>query len=586
MTYSCDLYGSKNNKNMDIQINFKDDLRCTLVCDRAVEYGIKDRFSFYAKGYKYHPRYKAGTWDGKISLYNLRSREFYVGLIPELYTWAKKLGYKIGFNESEKHLFKPFLKFDPNYFTDVVPKIAKFAPKSYQTEYVTEALKWNKLLILSPTGSGKSFTIYLILRYILLNTDFKLLINVPSISLVEQLFSDFKDYCIDGWDIDNEVTKVYGGQAENPDARVVISTWQSCKTKDPSYFQQFDGYICDEAHGADAKCITAIIENLAHSKIRIGLTGTLDGTDLHELEMIGRFGRVHRVVSTADLMESGDLADLKVNFLKLKYPIEECKLITKKTTEYQQEIDYILEHKGRNKLLVKLAMNQKKNTLMLFNYVDRHGKLLLTDLQAQADQHLKKIYFIYQKVKGDEREMIRKTLDGDAPVWYDIEAENGSMIRFQPNFEVVLKNGKSKLVKNLTIMDNVDLEWLSDHFKHGKNYRTGSGIDKIVGIKKQVGTNILLASYGTLAVGVNIKNLHTLIFCHPLKAKIRTLQSIGRILRTADGKGQVKLIDIVDDFSYTSGTKIQTNTTLKHFFERLKIYESESFKYDITEYKL
>jgi predicted helicase len=254
--------------------------------------------------------------------------------------------------------------------------------------------------------------------------------------------------------------------------------------------------------------------------------------------------------------------------------------------KYQLEIDYILEHKARNKLLIKLAMNQKKNTLMLFNYVDRHGKLLLADLQAQADQNLKRIYFIYQKVKGEEREVIRKTLDGAPPTWYDIEFDNGSMIRFQSSAQIQLKNGKTKVAYELTILDNIDMEWLEEHFKHGTNYRRGHEISKISKIVKQVGCNILLASYGTLAVGVNIKNLHTLIFCHPLKAKIRTLQSIGRILRTADGKGQVKLIDIVDDFSYTRGTKIQTNTTLKHFFERLKIYESESFKYDITEYKL
>lgn len=87
-------------------------------------------------------------------------------------------------------------------------------------------------------------------------------------------------------------------------------------------------------------------------------------------------------------------------------------------------------------------------------------------------------------------------------------------------------------------------------------------------------------------MGVNIKNLHCLIICHPLKAKIKTLQSIGRILRTFDGKGEVKLIDIVDDFSYTRGTKVQSNIVMRHFLERLKIYESENFVYEISEHTL
>lgn len=571
---------------MDIEVQFKDELKCLVYCEKSIAYGIKNKFSFKKEGYQFSPKFKAGVWDGSISLYNLATREFYVGLLPELFKWAKKTGYEIGFKNDEKQLFKPFIKYDPKFITDTLPKIAKFPPKDYQIEYIREALTWNKLTILSPTGSGKSFTIYCILRYILMHTDFKILITVPSISLVEQLYSDFEDYCIDDWNIKKEVTKVYGGQEENPDARVVISTWQSCKSKDQSYYNQFDGYLCDEAHGADAKVITTIIDKLSHAKVRIGLTGTLNGTELHELEMVGRFGRLYRVVSTADLMESGDLAQLKVNFLKLKYTLDECKLISKKTTEYQQEIDYILEHKERNKLLVKLAMNQQKNTLMLFNYVDRHGKLLLADLQAQGDKNLKKIYFIYQKVKGDEREVIRKTLDGAPPTWYDFEFDNGSMVRFPSNVLIQMKNGTKKNVYNVSILDNIDKDWLSEHFTNGTYYKKGVEISKLTAVKKQVGCNILLASYGTLAVGVNIKNLHTLIFCHPLKAKIRTLQSIGRILRTAEGKGSVKLIDIVDDFSYNRGSKVQGNITLRHFFERLKIYESENFEYSITEYKI
>lgn len=571
---------------MDIIIRYKDELKCFIECDRSIALGIKDRFSFMAKNYKYAPSYKYGTWDGRISLYNLKTREFYFGLVPDLFKWAKELGYTVGFLDDEKYLFKPFIKFDPSFFTNELPQMAKFPPKDYQIKYVQEALTWNKLLILSPTGSGKSFTIYCMIRYILKYTDFKILINVPSISLVEQLFSDFKDYTIDDWNVDEDVTKVYSKSEENPNARIVISTWQSCASKPSSYYQQFDAYFCDEAHGASAKVITGIIDHLAHAKVRVGLTGTLDGTDLHELEMIGRFGRLFRVVTTADLMNSGDLAELKVNFLKLKYPLDECKLITKKTTEYQEEIAYILDHEARNKLLIKLAMNQKKNTLMLFQFVDRHGKKLLAEMNSQADKYLKKVFFIYQKVSGDERELIRKTLDGADPVWYDFEFENGSMMRFKEFEKINLVGGKQKDAKDITILDKLDIEWINTKFAHATNYRTGAIADKLKIVKKQIGTNILLASYGTLAVGVNIKNLHCLILCHPLKAKIKTLQSIGRILRTADGKGVVKLIDIVDDFSYTRGSKVQSNIVMRHYLERLKIYESEKFSYDINEYKI
>lgn len=445
---------------MDIIIRFKDELKCYIECDRSIALGIKDRFSFMAKNYKYAPSYKYGTWDGRISLYNLKTREFYVGLIPDLFKWAKELGYTVGFLDDEKYLFKPFIKFDKSFFTDELPKMAKFPPKDYQVKYVTEALTWNKLLILSPTGSGKSFTQYLILRYILMYTDFKVLITVPSISLVEQLFSDFKDYTNDDWDVEKEVTKVHSKSIENPNARVVISTWQTCAKKESSYFQQFDAYMCDEAHTASAKEISKIIDNLAHAKFRFGLTGTLDGTDLHELEMIGRFGRLYRVVSTNDLMESGDLAELKVNFLKIKYPLAECKLITKKSTEYQQEINYIVDHEKRNKLLIKLAINQNKNTLMLFNYVENHGKKLYDMMEDLCKQRGKKLYYISGETKPDDRERIRHEMEdaGKTIIGYEVKIE-GKNYKIKSDTLIFLENGDKKTINELTENDEICEEW-------------------------------------------------------------------------------------------------------------------------------
>src|SRR5574344_1408386 len=137
-------------------IKFKDELTCYLHRDRSIAMSIKERFSFLAKNYKYSPAFKYGGWDGRISLYNLKTNEFYVGLLPDLFKWAKDLGYKVTFDEDEKYLFKPFIKFDDNFFEVDLPKIAKFPPKGYQEKYIKEALTWNKLLILSPTGSGKS----------------------------------------------------------------------------------------------------------------------------------------------------------------------------------------------------------------------------------------------------------------------------------------------------------------------------------------------------------------------------------------------------------------------------------------------
>lgn len=453
----------------DITIFFKDELRCNLLCERSIEYGIKKRFSFMADNFKYHPSYKAGVWDGSISLYNLNSKEFYVGLIPELIKWAKETGYSISFNPDDKKSFAPQMKYNKNYFTDIVPKIAKFPPKEYQVKYVEEALTWNKLGILSPTGSGKSYTQYLLVRYILMFTEYKILINVPSVSLVEQLFADFKDYAIDGWDIDNEVTKVYGSQKENPNARVVISTWQTSAKKDQKYMNQFDAYMCDEMHTASAKELSGIIDKIAHAPIRFGLTGTIKDSNLHELEMTARFGRLFRVVTTADLMESKDLAELKVNFLKLKYPLEECKLITKKSTEYQQEIDYIVDHEKRNDTLVKIGLNQNKNTLMLFNYVDRHGKKLYDKMVDQCKRRGKKLYFISGDIDPDKREAIRLEMEecGKNVIGYDVKID-GTVYNIKADTDIKLSDGSFKKINDITADDDIDENWFNSN-KHKYN---------------------------------------------------------------------------------------------------------------------
>lgn len=321
-------------------------------------------------------------------------------------------------------------------------------------------------------NSGKSLTIFLLIRYILMETDFKILITVPSISLVEQLYQDFIDYTIDDWDIANEVTKVHSKAIENPNARVVISTWQTCAKKDSKYFQQFDAYLCDEAHSASAAETTKIINNLSHAKFRFGLTGTLDGTDLHELEMIGRFGRLYRVVSTADLMKSSDLAQLKVNFLKIKYPLTECKLITKKSTEYQQEIKYITEHEGRNKLLVKLGVNQNKNSLMLFNYVEGHGKVLYEMMKDQCADRGKKLFYISGETKPTDRERIRHEMEksGNTLIGYDVKI-NGVNYCIKSGTLIALESGEQKTINELTKDDDICETWFEQNKANFQNFR-------------------------------------------------------------------------------------------------------------------
>jgi len=89
---------------------------------------------------------------------------------------------------------------------------------------------------------------------------------------------------------------------------------------------------------------------------------------------------------------------------------------------------------------------------------------------------------------------------------------------------------------------------------------------------------IIVASYGTFSTGINIKNLHNVIFASPSKSRIRNLQSIGRVLRKGDNKNQAVLYDIADDITHKS----RKNYTLNHLVERIKIYNQEKFNYEIV----
>ena len=89
--------------------------------------------------------------------------------------------------------------------------------------------------------------------------------------------------------------------------------------------------------------------------------------------------------------------------------------------------------------------------------------------------------------------------------------------------------------------------------------------------------SIIVASYGTFSTGINIRNLHNVIFSSPTKSRIRNLQSIGRSLRQSESKTDATLFDIADDMSIGS----YKNFTLNHFAERIEIYNEEQFDYEI-----
>lgn len=494
----------------DIILHYKNELMMHVECSPSTAYEVSEAFSFFVKGYKFMPSYKSGRWDGRIRLFNIKDRQFYIGLVDDLKVWCNENGYTLAFADGVDFMKSELALGEGDW--EHIKTFGKFEPKWYQENAIKFACEQGKSLILSPTGSGKSYILYLMVRHILERIEGDILIVVPSTSLVEQLFADFKDYVADGWDADEFVHLLYGGKDKSTLKRVTICTWQTAKGMPAPWFKRFQSYLCDEAHEADSKCQSEIITKIAHAPVRMGLTGTLDGTQMHLLEMKARFGTVYRAATTKDLQDGGDLSKIAIDCLHLKYPKEEIDIV--RHLDYQQEISYLVKHKKRNFILAQAALKCDGNVLMLFNFVDGHGKVLYEMLQPLAEKAGKKVYFISGGVDVEEREEIRMILEKESNC-------------------------------------------------------------------------ILLASFGTTKRGINFKNLDNLIFCHPYKAVITILQSIGRALRVSSLKEYATLIDVADDFTHTkrNGSKLK-NTTLNHFLERLKVYVSEGWKYKIIPIKM
>ena len=201
---------------------------------------LSDYFTFEvpeAKYLKRNPRYK--YWDGTIRLYSPATGELYHGLINHLQSWADDHQYTMNYEtddwygdilEKNDYVSPPAVQ---HFMEKISPKIK---PRGYQIKGVYEALKNNRKLLLSPTGSGKSLMIYSLVRYYTA-TSKKTLIVVPTTSLVEQMVNDFVDY---GWNAEDHVHKIYSGKDKNTDKPVIISTWQSIYKFPKRYFDDID----------------------------------------------------------------------------------------------------------------------------------------------------------------------------------------------------------------------------------------------------------------------------------------------------------------------------------------------------------
>ena len=481
--------------------------------DKGIIQELAEYFTFFVPGYKFMPQFRNKLWDGKLRLLNLRDQSMYSGLYKHVCAFCAERNIQVeilphDIFKSEGNLPGAHQEVDMSFLDEF---ILPFPPRDYQLAAVKHGLENKRALMVSPTASGKSYIIYLMMRYYLdSNYDHiadKVLLIVPTTSLVKQMVGDFAKYSENDamFDAEGMCHEIMAGKDKGHETKkIYVSTWQSIYKMQKGYFQKFGMVIGDEAHGFKAKSLTSILTKCSNANYRYGLTGTLDGTQTHKLVLEGLFGPHKNITTSKELIDRGDLANISIDILLLKHKEEHCKEVSK--MKYQDEVDWIVTSSRRNNFIKNLAIDLKGNTLVLFQYVEKHGEPLFR-LINEASDNTRKVFYVSGKTPADTREEIR-------------------------------------------------------------------------GITETESNAILVCSYGTFSTGINIVNLHNIIFASPSKSQIRVLQSIGRGLRksTLD----TTIYDIADDLHWKSNK----NYTLNHSAERVKIYSKERFKFKIHEVKL
>lgn len=475
--------------------------------DFSTESEVRDFFTFKVPGYQFSKQYKARLWDGNISLYNLKTKLLPIGLYPRLMSFCKDNDIEISVKANER--FSEIIEFDDHEIADVKQfvddlnlwsKNGPITAREYQLEAIHHSIKTKKVTLISPTSSGKSLIIYCLIRWILEeDPDTRILLLVPNVGLVNQMLGDFREYSSqNGFDVDKVCQKLYSGQTKELSKRVLITTWQSFskiaadKVNGPKVLALYRGIICDEAHTSKGKEIQSILERCIYAKYRIGTTGTIDNSKIHQLVIEGFLGPLKKVISTKELIDTNQVSNLKIKALVLKYTEEEAKLIKK--AEYIEEVKWLIMNEKRNNFLVKIALSVEGTTLLLVRNREAHAKVLYKTLKETSK---KPVYYVAGDVDADVREAIRHAANKEDCIIVATYATMSTGVNI-PNIRNVIFGSPSKSAitvlqsigrglrlhkdkSHMTLIDVID----DLRYKKHENYAYAHGVERLTIYRKE-----------------------------------------------------------------------------------------------------
>lgn len=430
---------------------------------------------FHKQGYKMPCKL---VWD-LIKL--LKANGFTFNVDPELVQHNDKEWVENAYNNFLKDDFK-----------------GHFHPHPHQEKAIKSFLYRKNLFCTIATSGGKSFIIYalagIFLREQLKAKDKdkplkKVLIITDSVTLVEQLKSDFLSYTKKEKFWKDKIKAIHGKSKDSKydeSGLIFISTYASMK-EDDEYFKQFDCVIIDEGHKATTPSITAILEKCWHAQYIFGMTGSLPSNKESRLNTLKLFSDILPIIKAKELIENGQATPVNIEIVTLKHTFRPT------FDEYADFQSYYANDKKRLEFVANDLISKNTNTIALF--IRRaYGTKLYEEIKRQVNEKGLNINVEYVdgEVSADERIRIK------------------------------------------------------DMFADGEN-------------------TIVVASYKTMATGVNAPNLRVLALAQPMKAEVSLIQALGRTIRNCKGKDKAYILDYVDSYGWG----------YRHGQERVKLYKSE-----------
>jgi superfamily II DNA or RNA helicase len=321
---------------------------------------------------RYLPAVRLGRWDGKVSYFQLGGSTF-TNLLPEIlpmleqYNWDVELDdqrdYSFGFDfdlvEENRWAYKTWPKGHPAEGQPIMLR-------DYQVEIVNNFLQNPQCIQEVATGAGKTIMTATLSGAV--EPFGRSIVIVPNKSLVTQTEKDYRNVGLD--------VGVYFGDRKEHGHKHTICTWQSLNvllkntksgTADITIGDFIEDVVCvmvDEVHMAKADALKTLLTGvMSKIPIRWGLTGTIPKEKFESQSLLVSLGPVIGRLSANELQQQGVLAQCHVNIVQLVDHVE--------FKEYQSELKYLLEEKGRLDTIANLVqqVNETGNTLVLVDRV-------------------------------------------------------------------------------------------------------------------------------------------------------------------------------------------------------------------------